>query len=75
VVQSSTHWEGGSTVLIRTVVGPNKREVEVEVAESSMGRWKAAGTAALEEVANAHGWRHGCGAFPAGDRKGVGAAG
>jgi hypothetical protein len=72
VVQSSTHWEGGSTALIRTAVGPNTREVEV--AESSMGSWMAAGTAALEEAANAYGWRHGCGAFPVGDRKGGGAA-
>jgi len=71
-VQSSTHW-GGNTARIRTAAGPSRREAEA--VESSMGSWKAAGTAAQEAAASARGWQRGCGAFPVDGLKGGGAAG
>jgi len=75
-VQSSTHW-GGNTARIRTAAGPSRREAEA--VESSMGSWKAAGTAAQEAGAgagaSARGWQRGCGAFPVDGLKGGGAAG
>lgn len=71
-MQSSTQWVG-SIARIHTAAGPSRREVEV--VESSMGSWKAAGTAAQEAAASARGSRRGCGAFPVDDRKGVEAGG
>jgi len=75
-VLSSTHWDG-NTVRIRTAAGPSRREAEAEAVESSMGSWKAAGTAAQEAGAgaSARGWQRGCGAFPVDGLKGGGAAG
>jgi len=73
-VLSSTHWDG-NTVRIRTAAGPSRREAEAEAVESSMGSWKAAGTAAQEAAASARGWQRGCGAFPVDGLKGGGAAG
>lgn len=72
-MQSSTHW-GGSTARIRTAVAGQSRR-EAEAVESSMGSWRAAGTAAQEAVASSRVWRHGCGAFPVDGPKGGGAGG